>query len=283
MTSFEELYQESRELEDIGAAIQQGRTVGLTSDQIEVFVERYHHWFADAVSLLPPDLAERFRAEYEGSTFGQKIKAFLSAPTEISVLYRGDKPPTSDIFPYWQVPFEGSFKAPLQAQRQILMEATRREPQRPSPSTLQVLEQICRRFPDVAAPLLSRKRNKPSFTIDDEYDVQDLLHGLLRLFFDDVRPEERMPSHGGASATVDFLLKREHCLVEAKFARPDHRAKEIGEELAVDIERYRAHPDRGLLVVLIYDPGRVISNPNGFEADLSGQRDEVMVAVFVST
>jgi REase_DpnII-MboI len=31
--------------------------------------------------------------------------------------------------------------------------------------------------------------------IKDEYDVQDLLHAILRAFFDDVRPEEFVPSY----------------------------------------------------------------------------------------
>jgi hypothetical protein len=40
--------------------------------------------------------------------------------------------------------------------------------------------------------------------LKDEYDVQDLLYALLRIFFDDVRPEEWTPSFAGKSLqTVD--------------------------------------------------------------------------------
>lgn len=43
--------------------------------------------------------------------------------------------------------------------------------------------------------------------LEDEYDVQDLPHALLLLYFDDVRAEEWTPSYAGKSARMDFLLK----------------------------------------------------------------------------
>jgi REase_DpnII-MboI len=55
-----------------------------------------------------------------------------------------------------------------------------------------------------------------ALAITDEYDVQDHLHALLRLHFDDVREEEWTPSYGGARARMDFLLKRERKVVETK-------------------------------------------------------------------
>ena len=55
--------------------------------------------------------------------------------------------------------------------------------------------------------------------IKDEYDVQDLLNALLRLNFDDVRPEEYTPSYAGSSTRVDFLLKKEKIVIEVKKTR----------------------------------------------------------------
>jgi REase_DpnII-MboI len=51
----------------------------------------------------------------------------------------------------------------------------------------------------------------------DEYDVQDSLHALLKLHFDDVRREEWTPSYAGSQSRMDFLLKREKIVVETKF------------------------------------------------------------------
>jgi len=279
---YQDLFEESAELEQFAASIQGDRQPGLSADQIDVFVQRYHHWFAQALAALPTDLSERFRGEYEGSTFSRKIKAFLQGPTEVSVLHRGSQPvETTDVFSYWQQPFDSTFRGPLLAQRQILIEAASRAPQGSSASTLQTLEQLCRRLPLVARTIATRKRGKQPYVIEDEYDVQDLLHGVLNIFFDDVRPEDRMPSRAGSSATVDFLLKNERVLVEVKFARQGHVDKEIGEELIIDIEKYRAHPDCDAIVALVYDPSRRIANPRGLEADLSGQRDALIVAVYV--
>ncbi|MEI6002257.1 hypothetical protein H3V53_35580 [Paraburkholderia bengalensis] len=43
----------------------------------------------------------------------------------------------------------------------------------------------------------------------DEYDVQDLLHGVLHLEFDDIRPEEWCPSYAGTGTrrTSCFPMK----------------------------------------------------------------------------
>jgi hypothetical protein len=40
--------------------------------------------------------------------------------------------------------------------------------------------------------------------VQDEYDVQDILKALLRVHFNDVRPEEPNPSIAGQSPRVDF-------------------------------------------------------------------------------
>lgn len=77
---------------------------------------------------------------------------------------------------------------------------------RASPATM--VASILRRFDDAARALRGRKRGRADFEVNDEYDVQDLVHAVLRLHFDDVRPEEWSPSYLGASTRIDFLLKR---------------------------------------------------------------------------
>jgi hypothetical protein len=58
-------------------------------------------------------------------------------------------------------------------------------------------------------------------------------------------------------------------LSRIKFARPGHSDREIGDELIIDKERYRAHPGCSVLICFIYDPAHVIRNPVALERDLA--------------
>jgi hypothetical protein len=108
---------------------------------------------------------------------------------------------------------------------------------------IQIVKLICRRFHIVERQLTRRHENRHTLEIRDEYDVQDLLHALLRLHFDDVRPEEWTPSYAGGSSRMDFLLKKERLVIEAKMTRSNLTERQVSEQLIVDIARYRSHPD----------------------------------------
>jgi DpnII restriction endonuclease len=86
----------------------------------------------------------------------------------------------------------------------------------------------CSRLNVVARQLRDRHEGRSTLEIEDEYDVQDLLHSLLRLHFDDVRSEEWTPSYAGGSGRMDFLLKVEQIVIEAKMARPGRSYQESG-------------------------------------------------------
>src|SRR4051794_40665015 len=112
----QDLYTRSHDLEEFGASIQGDREPGLTADQVGVFVESYQTWFAEVMVVLPADLQERFRKEYEGGALNPKIKSFLEAPLEVSVVHKGPQPVQSaDVFPYWSNPFDVRFRGPLLA------------------------------------------------------------------------------------------------------------------------------------------------------------------------
>lgn len=105
------------------------------------------------------------------------------------------------------------------------------------------LENVFNKFHKIARQLRTRHDNRPTLEVNDEYDVQDLLHSLLLLHFDDVRPEERTPSYAGGAARADFLLKDHQIVIEVKKTRPSMTAKDLGEELIIDREKYKEHPD----------------------------------------
>jgi len=108
-----------------------------------------------------------------------------------------------------------------------------------------------------------------------------LFHGLLKLFFDDVRPEEYTLSHGGSASRVDFLLKQEMIVVEIKKTRKNLGVKEVAEQLIVEAQRYQSHPNFGHLICLVYDPEGCVANPRGIENDLSGEVSGVPISVFI--
>jgi REase_DpnII-MboI len=149
-------------------------------------------------------------------------------------------------------------------------------------SALQRVETVCRRFHVIARQLRARHANRGTLEVEDEYDVQDLIHALLRLDFDDIRDEEWTPSYAGAASRVDFLLKNEFVVVEVKRAKKGLADKELGEQLIIDIARYRAHPDCRTLVCFVYDPEGRIANPAGLEQDLNTLTDRIEVRVIVA-
>jgi hypothetical protein len=197
-TAIQALIDESAQLEDLGGRIQGRRNPGVDPDAIDGFSRQYQRWFADCLAALPHEFHERFRGEYAGGLFSAKIKAFLEGPTEVSPFFNEDEP--NPLIPYWQNPYETAFRGPFLSQRQILFEADRlTRTAVVTPEALQLVEVICRRFPELVVGLSKRRLGRAALQIADEYDLQDLLHGLLRVFFDDVRPEELSPSRGGGA------------------------------------------------------------------------------------
>ncbi len=57
-------------------------------------------------------------------------------------------------------------------------------------------------------PLTNRRKGAVALSFSTEYDVQDLLHALLRPWVADIRPEEFTPSYAGSSALMDFTENR---------------------------------------------------------------------------
>lgn len=149
-------------------------------------------------------------------------------------------------------------------------------------AALSALLRICSRIHLIARQLRSRHENRPTLEVEDEYDLQDLLHAVLMLEFNDVQREEWSPSYAGAGSRLDFLLKEHQIVLEVKESRKGLDAKRLGEELLVDIQRYKAHPGCKTLICLVYDPEGRIANPRGLEKDLSGTRDGIEVRVIIA-
>lgn len=145
--------------------------------------------------------------------------------------------------------------------------------------SIEVVLAIGERLRDSAAELRVRRPGKPTLELNDEYDHQDMLRSMLRLFFDDVRAEDYVPQFAGAASRVDFLLRDFGLGVEIKAARESLDADQLGRELIVDAQRYQAHGGIRHLVCLVFDPERLLPNPAGLERDLSKTTGDLPVTV----
>ena len=59
--------------------------------------------------------------------------------------------------------------------------------------------------------------------------------------------------------------------------------KEMGDQLIVDIERYKEHPDCDTLICFVYDPEGRITNSQGLSGDLQSQsKDNLEIIVLIN-
>jgi hypothetical protein len=103
----------------------------------------------------------------------------------------------------------------------------------------------------------------------------------LAVFFNDIRKEEWTPSYAGGSSRIDFLLPELEAVVEIKMMRPSLSTKHLGEQIIVDIAKYRSHPMCRSLFCVVYDPEGRVSNARGFENDLNVEHGEFVVRVMI--
>jgi hypothetical protein len=196
-------------------------------------------------------------SQIENFTFGEQKEAYIKrnlpggmATRDANAIMQGMCIP-SHLY-YDSVAFEGkSICNAIQdflrlsdrtiRQMEIKTEVKTQTIQNSRPQTSQdilFIERICKRFHIVVNQLRERHQNRHTLDVSDEYDVQDLLHALLRIFFDDIRPEEWTPSYAGKSARMDFLLKNESIVIEVKKTRDGLSSREVGSQLIEDIHRY---------------------------------------------
>jgi hypothetical protein len=143
-----------------------------------------------------------------------------------------------------------------------------------------LVEELLKKFHAVVKQMRRRYNNRSTLDVHDEYDVQDLLHSLLKIFFQDIRTEEWTPSYAGSSARMDFLLKEEKIVIETKMTRKSLNDKDLVDQLLVDINRYQSHPDCETLICFIYDPEGRIVNRQSIMSDVSNKKMNLKIMVF---
>ncbi|MBS1155188.1 MAG: transposase [Proteobacteria bacterium] len=173
---------------------------------------------------------------------------------------------------------------PLEDEPQSVLAPTMPRPTKPN-QVEELLEVVVRGLRRAMHPLTHRRKGVQPLSFGNEYDVQDLLHALLRPWISDIRPEEFTPSYAGSSTRMDFLLPAHELVIETKIVRDRPHGKRIGDELIIDIEHYRKHPNCKILWCVVYDPDNLITNAQGLKNDLDGRRKskdgEIVVKTFI--
>jgi REase_DpnII-MboI len=208
--------------------------------------------FEDALeSISNPDIAQRVRSygNYGHSKLRDGREADLRGcaasffPSEIEDLVCGGRPDR-----YQSLPDLGTLDKPS------------------------LLIQMLDYFPVLSRSLARRGHGRPSYLIENEYDVQDLLFVAVRAVFDDARTEDWTPKHAGSSKRIDIVVPSAETVIETKIVRDAAHARRIADELKIDIESYHAHSVCKRLLAFIFDPNGYIVDPNAITQDLSGVR-----------
>lgn len=141
----------------------------------------------------------------------------------------------------------------------------------PEPDAAMV-ERICARLPQTARVLANRSRKgRAPFDINDEYDVQDLLHSILRAYLKYSVQEDPLPKIAGAkSSRADISIEELGVLIEIKYARGPEDQKRIFEEYSQDLVLYAGWPSLRTLIYLIYNSAD-LKDPEAFDK-LSGDQ-----------
>ena len=143
-------------------------------------------------------------------------------------------------------------------------------------------KKLCQRFHAVARQLRLRGEYRPTISVEDEIDVQDLIHALLRQHFEDIGTDEWTPEYGDGVSRTTFLLNHDRLAIAVKKTRTGLSRKDLTEQVRADAERYRARGRCTKLLCFIYDPEGRIGNPRGLEKELATSTEHFTVDVIVA-
>ena len=157
---------------------------------------------------------------------------------------------------------------------------TKKAESRSSAHALGELKTLLHRLPAVARQLRSRYLDRAPFAIQDEHDLEDLVRAVLALRFDDIRIESRTPRYA-LDTRVDFLLYPSGIAITAKKASATQREAELTEQIREDIAYYQSCKCR-TLVPFVYDPERVLANPDRLAAQWASLADAIQVETVIA-
>lgn len=157
------------------------------------------------------------------------------------------------------------------------------EPVETSIDIVGIIRQICMNFGRFDKSLQQRHDKRATIQFNDEYDVQDALGAILKLFESNIVPEDYVPNYAGMRSRVDFHLPDQKIVIETKMTRQGLKDKEVANELIVDFQHYKSLPKCNHLICFVYDKDYNIANPKGLIRDLELMSDsEMKMTVIIS-
>ena len=146
-----------------------------------------------------------------------------------------------------------------------------------------IITQICSNFPKFDRSIQNRYSHRPTITVNDEYDLQNALEAILRLFVDDIRPEDYVPSYAGGRSRVDFHLPKQGIIIETKMTNANLLDKDVGDQLIIDYQHYKSLGNCNHLICYVYDKSSLLRNPHALISDLEQMSDsELKITVIIS-
>lgn len=120
---------------------------------------------------------------------------------------------------------------------------------------LALVERVCTRIGYAARILCNRPRKgKKSYAISDEYDVQDLLHAVLRAHLKYSVQEDPLAKVAAArSGRIDISVEDLGILIEVKYVRSPKDQKAIFDDFSRDLVLYAAWKPLKTLLYVIYN------------------------------
>ncbi|WP_026705042.1 PD-(D/E)XK nuclease domain-containing protein [Flavobacterium soli] len=137
----------------------------------------------------------------------------------------------------------------------------------------EVVRDVMNNFSNAIQKIIKDRRvNHPTFRIEDEYDVQDILYVILKSIFPTLREEDPIPKVGGKSTKIDLIIREEKILIEVKMIKiKDSNEIHFIEQLKVDFESYHQCKWLRKLFCFVYDPYKKTRDISNFN-DLNGER-----------
>jgi REase_DpnII-MboI len=121
-------------------------------------------------------------------------------------------------------------------------------------SDVELIVKLCSRLKQAARALGDRQHKKPGFDITDEYDIQDLVHALLRAYFKYPVRENPLPKVAGAVSTrADLCIEQLGVIIELKHVKSPTDQGRIEKDIAEDLVFYSSWTSLRTLIFVIYN------------------------------
>lgn len=110
-----------------------------------------------------------------------------------------------------------------------------------------------------------RYNNRTGLSIEQEYDVQDILFSFFKFYFNDAVREDPLKKRGGSNSIMDICFPDRKIFIEIKMLKKtDKNEKEIIGQLKKDMFDYN-QPEVENLFIFVYDPFKKIKDKDNFK------------------